>query len=133
MGRSSSANGIGGRFLRWIASASMLRVTTTATTAVPSAWRPLAKLLTANGERTITLTMATRYMMRSRWAASASTPSRSRSVSQFGHFMLVPSWKLLHLGLRLPSHEARVDLLEDLRVEHLLGRELLLDPVQRVE
>src|SRR5438477_8631236 len=40
---------------------------------------------------------------------------------------------LLDVGLRLPLHQARIDLLEELRVEDLLGRELLLDAVERVE
>src|SRR5262249_20652083 len=40
---------------------------------------------------------------------------------------------LLDFGFRLPLYEPRVYLLEQLRVEDLLRRELLLDPVERVE
>src|SRR5207245_10084770 len=40
--------------------------------------------------------------------------------------------RLLHIGLRLPLHERRIDLLEDLRVEDLLGRELLLVLIEGV-
>src|SRR5207245_6859866 len=39
----------------------------------------------------------------------------------------------LHLGLRLPPDELRVDLLEELRVEDPLGGNLRGDPVERVE
>src|SRR5213079_887647 len=39
----------------------------------------------------------------------------------------------LHLGLRLPPDELRVDLLEQPRVEHAFGGDLLGDPVERVE
>src|SRR5215469_2939904 len=40
---------------------------------------------------------------------------------------------LLDFGFRLPLYEPRVYLLEQLRVEDLLGWELLLDAVERVE
>src|SRR6266850_588916 len=40
---------------------------------------------------------------------------------------------LLDLGLRLPLHEGRVGLLQELRVDHALRRELLLDAVERVQ
>src|SRR3981189_2125631 len=40
---------------------------------------------------------------------------------------------LLDLGLRLPLHEGRVGLLQQLRVDHALRRELLLDAVERVQ
>src|SRR5213593_4890728 len=39
----------------------------------------------------------------------------------------------LHLGLRLPPNELRIDLLEQPRVEHTLGGDLRGDPVERVE
>src|SRR2546429_9260438 len=39
----------------------------------------------------------------------------------------------LHLGLRLPPDELRVDLLAQPRVDHPLGGVLLGDPVERVQ
>src|SRR5688572_20517458 len=40
---------------------------------------------------------------------------------------------LLHARVDLRLHQLGVDLFEQLRVEHLLGRELLLDAVERVQ
>src|SRR2546421_7768296 len=97
------------------------------TTILPVASRTRPAGVSGSGRPTAT--------MRSPWTATSHRPTPcgvTTSPPRITRSSMArpPS---LHLGLRLPPDELRVDLLEQPRVEHAFGGDLLGDPVERVE
>src|SRR5437899_1920593 len=74
--------------------------------------------------------------MRSPWTATSHRPTPcgvTTSPPRITRSSMARPPSSLHLGLRLPPNELRIDLLEQPRVENTLGGDLRGDPVERVE
>src|SRR2546428_2829449 len=109
-------------------------------TRLPSGVRPVSPAVNKSRDGlTLTPGMKPRPLSTGRSARisrRSMASSSERSVTIRDDRLAAPACQaeeLLDLGLRLPLHEPGVNLLQELRVDHAFGRELLLDAVERVQ